>query len=115
VVSHRYAQADRSPHKHWFFLGSAISMYTTWQVSTLIGLLAGQQIPDPLSWGLDFALPVTFIGMLIPLLKDKPTLIATMVAGLTAVFAHGLPHQLGLMVAALAGILAGIVAERVGG
>ena len=115
VVSHRYAQADRSPHKHWFFLGSAISMYTTWQVSTLIGLLAGQQIPDPLSWGLDFALPVTFIGMLIPLLKDKPTLIATMVAGLTAVFAHGLSHQLGLMVAALAGILAGIVAERVGG
>jgi len=112
VASQRYAQGDASPHKHWFFLGSALSMYLTWQSSTLIGLLAGQRIPDPLSWGLDFALPVTFIGMLVPLLKDRATVVAVGVAGITAVPAAGLENQLGLLVAALAGIVAGVLTER---
>lgn len=112
VVSQRYNRPDASAYKHWFFLGSAISMYTTWQMSTLIGILAGQAIPDPLSWGLDFALPVTFIGMLVPALKDKATLSAALVAGLTAVIAYRLEHQLGLMVAAVAGIIAGMLVER---
>ena len=112
VVSQRYRQADRTPFKHWFFLGSALGMYVTWQVSTYIGIIAGQTIPNPLSWGLDFALPVTFIGMLIPLLKDKATMASTAVAALTAVLAFRLEHQMGLMVAALAGIMAGVLAER---
>ncbi len=93
VVSRRYNQPDSSPYKHWFFLGAAISMYITWQMSTLIGILAGQMIPDPLSWGLDFALPVTFIGMLIPALKDRAILIATLVAGITAVIAYRLENS----------------------
>lgn len=113
VTSQRYQQADHSLHKHWFFLGSAISMYTTWQTSTLIGLLAGQTIPDPLSWGLDFALPVTFIGMLIPLLKNRASFVSAIVAGVTAVVAYHLENQLGLIVAALAGIIAGVVVERI--
>lgn len=113
VVSQRYNQADESPHKHWFFLGSAVSMYTTWQISTWVGLVAGQQIPDPLSWGLDLALPITFIGMLIPLIKDRATSVSVVVSGGVAIFSYALENQLGLLVAALTGIIAGIIAERV--
>jgi predicted branched-subunit amino acid permease len=115
IVSHHYAQSGDLRYKHWFFAGSALSMYTTWLISTVIGIAAGQTIPDPLSWGLDFALPVTFIGMLIPLLKDRATIISALVAGLTAVLAYRLENQLGLLVAALAGIVAGVIAEQVSG
>jgi 4-azaleucine resistance transporter AzlC len=112
VVSQRYAEPDTLQYKHWFFLGSALSMYLSWFASTVIGILAGQTIPDPLSWGLDFALPVTFIGILIPLLKDRAMIIAAFAAGVVAVLAHHLDNQLGLLVAALAGILAGIIADQ---
>lgn len=112
VVAQHYNRADNSLHKHWFFLGSAIGMYLNWQASTLIGILAGRMIPAPLSWGFDFALPVTFIGMLVPLCKDKATIIAALAAGGTAVVAYNLENKLGLMVAALAGIMAGVAAEQ---
>ncbi len=112
VAANRYNQPDKSPYKHWFYLGSAVFMYTDWQVSTWLGLWVGQSIPDPRSWGLDFAMIVTFIGMLVPMMRDRATLAAVAVAGATALLANGLPNQLGLMAAALLGILAGVLAER---
>jgi predicted branched-subunit amino acid permease len=62
---------------------------------------------------LDFAMPVTFIGLVVPYLKNRPMLGAVIVSGLVAVLAYPLPNQLGLILAALAGVVAGIVAENV--
>jgi 4-azaleucine resistance transporter AzlC len=113
VTAKRYDEPESSPHKHWFFLGSAVFMYTNWQLCTFIGLVAGQAIPDPTSWGLDFAMVVTFIGMLVPMIKNRPIFIAILAAGIVALLAHGLPNNIGLIVAALSGILAGVISERV--
>lgn len=113
VVVSRYSRADGSPHTHWYHLGSALFMYANWQLCTWIGLLAGQSIPNPRAWGLDFALVVTFIGMLAQFIRNRPALAAAGVAGATAVLAHGLPNQIGLLIAALAGIVAGMAAEAV--
>ncbi|MBZ0286076.1 MAG: AzlC family ABC transporter permease, partial [Anaerolineae bacterium] len=72
VVVARYNAHDQSPYKHWYHLGSSLFMYINWNVCTLISIVAGQTIPDLSQWGLDFALYVTFIGMLIPLIKSRP-------------------------------------------
>jgi 4-azaleucine resistance transporter AzlC len=113
VTVKRYLGSDKSPYKHWFFFGSAVFMYTNWQLCTFIGLTAGQVISDPGSWGLDYAMIVTFIGMVVPMVVNRPTLIAIVVAGMTALLANGLPNQAGLFIAALTGISAGVIAERV--
>ncbi|HEY3291374.1 MAG TPA: AzlC family ABC transporter permease [Anaerolineae bacterium] len=111
VVIARYTRNDASPYKHWYFLGSAVFMYANWQLCTFIGLVAGQAIPNPGAWGLDFALVVTFIGMLAQFVRNRPALIASAVAGLVAILAHGLPNQMGLLVAAVFGIVAGVITE----
>ncbi len=111
VTINRYNEPDPSPYKHWYFLGSAIFMYANWQLCTYIGLRAGQAIPDPASWGLDFAMVVTFIGMLVPLVRGKPVIATIIAAAFTAVVAYDLPNQLGLILAALAGIAAGAIVE----
>jgi predicted branched-subunit amino acid permease len=111
VVIARYNEPDNSPYKHWFFLGSALFMYINWQVCTIIGVVAGSHIPDASRWGLDFAMDVTFIGMLIPLVRSRPVLVCVLVAAVTAVLAHSLPNQLGLMVAALLGVGVGVLAD----
>jgi 4-azaleucine resistance transporter AzlC len=111
VAITRYQQSDDSVNKHWYFFGSAVSMYVCWQISTLVGIVAGSAIPDMSSWGLDFALVVTFIGMLVPMIKNRPTVTAVVVASATALLTYSLPNQLYLIVAAIAGVLAGVIAE----
>jgi 4-azaleucine resistance transporter AzlC len=112
VAIARYNQTDASPYKHWYQLGGATFMYFNWLLCTFIGLTVGQFIPNARSWGLDFAMAVTFIGMVIPYLVNRPMIVAVLVAGITSLLAHSLPHQLGLMVAALLGITAGVLCER---
>jgi predicted branched-subunit amino acid permease len=65
----------------------------------------------PASWPIDFAVPLTFIAMVMPVLKDKPAVAAAISAAVVAVMAFALPFKLGLILAALVGILTGTVLE----
>jgi 4-azaleucine resistance transporter AzlC len=95
---------------HYFYLGSALALWTTWQLSTALGVFFGAQVPA--SWGLDFALPITFIAIVIPALSDRPSILAAAVAAIVALAAHDVGYKLGLIIAAFSGIIAGLIAER---
>ena len=106
-----YTESDSpAATRHWFFLGAGLALWTTWQLSTAVGIFLGAAIPA--SWSLDFALALTFIGIVIPTLRDRPHAGAALGAGLVDVLAAGWPYKLGLMAAALTGILVGVVLER---
>ena len=105
-------QSGASPYKHWYYLGAALTMYISWQICTWVGVTVGQVIPNASEWGLDFAMSATFIGMVIPYIKTRPMGMAITVAGVVAVLAYPLPHKLGLVIAAIAGITAGVYSER---
>ena len=111
IAINRYNQPDDATYKHWYFLGSALSMFVSWQFFTWIGIFAGTKIPDPARFGLDFAMSVTFIGMLVPMLKNRPMLAAAVVAGVVAVLTYPQPNKVYLILAALAGIAAGVIVE----
>jgi predicted branched-subunit amino acid permease len=68
-------------------------------------------VPD--RWALDFTLALTFIALVIPVLRDRPAVLAALTAGIVALAAHGLPYKIGLMLAVLAGIAAGVISEQV--
>jgi 4-azaleucine resistance transporter AzlC len=112
IMATRLNKADSSPHKHWYQLGSSLMMYLPWNISTIVGILAGQAFPDLTTLGLDFALIVTFLGMVITLVKTRPLLLAALVAGASAVLLDGMPNRLSLLVAALLGVVAGVLAEQ---
>jgi 4-azaleucine resistance transporter AzlC len=106
-----YADRERPlTYKHWFFFGAGITLWSVWQTSTAVGILLGAQIPA--SWGLDFTLALTFIAIVIPSLKTRPNTAAALTAGIVAVLSFGLPYKLGLMLAALSGIVVGVVLEN---
>lgn len=110
TILHYRSDAGSPAHKHWFFLGAGLTLWASWQLSTAAGIFLGAQIPA--SWSLDFTLALVFIGIVVPTLTDRPQVGAALVASAVAVAAHGLPYQLGLMLAAVAGILTGIILER---
>lgn len=105
-----YEKAGLTPTSHWFLLGAGFSLWFTWQVSTAIGIFLGSAVPE--SWSLDFALPLTFIAMVIPVLKNRPSVLAALSAGIVALLAYSLPFKLGLILAALVGISVGTFLEN---
>ncbi|MEK0363935.1 AzlC family ABC transporter permease [Pseudomonas sp. CBC3] len=112
VIQHRYASDDASPHKHWFFLGAALTMYLSWQLATLAGIAFGQAVPNVASWGLDFAMIATFIGIAVPMMRTRPQVASALVAAAVALLTWELPYKLGLIAAALAGIVVGVWLEQ---
>jgi 4-azaleucine resistance transporter AzlC len=104
-----YDKEGITPSSHWYFLGAGLALWTTWQVSTAVGIFLGTTLPS--SWPLDFALPLTFIALVIPALKTRPAVAAAVSAGFTALLAYHLPYKLGLIVAAFAGIVVGTYLE----
>jgi len=54
---------------------------------------------------------VTFIGIVVPLIVNRPMLVCALVSGLTALLTNPLPNKIGLIIAAVAGIAAGIIVE----
>lgn len=100
------AEAD----SHWFFLGTGLTLWATWQLSTAAGILLGAAIPE--TWSLDFALPLTFISLLFPNLKDRPSLAAALVSGVSALLLNPLPYKLGLLLAASLGIASGMIVHH---
>lgn len=109
VTAIHYEREGRTPFSHWFFLGAGSSLWFDWQVSTALGIVLGAAIPE--SWSLDFALPLTFIAMVIPVLKNRAAVAAALSAGIVALLAISLPYMLGLILAALVGITVGTLLE----
>ena len=93
-----------------YFLGAGIFVWVSWQLFVGAGILIGAGVPA--SWRLEFAAPLAFIAMTIPLLRDRAMVAAALVAGVTVVAAHALPLKLSIAAAAAAGIAAGLLAER---
>ena len=104
-----YEKEGVTPHGHWFFLGAGLALWTSWQLSTAAGILLGTTLPE--SWPLDFALPITFIALIMPALKDRPAVAASLTAGAVALLAYGLPYKLGLVLAGVLGIIVGTLLE----
>lgn len=105
----QYERAGVQPFSHWFLFGAGLALWSTWQASTALGILLRVAIPE--SWSLDFALPLTFIAMIVPVLKGRPHIMAALSAGVVALVASALPFKLGLILAALVGIVVGTLLE----
>lgn len=108
AVNNRYMQQPNIEKAHWFYLGSFLAMYSNWVLCTYLGVTLGNIFPDMTNWGLDFAMSVTFLGMVIPYLKSRPVLAAVLVAAVMSIVTYSLPHKLGLIVAAICGISVGL-------
>jgi 4-azaleucine resistance transporter AzlC len=99
-------------HKQWYFLGVGLTLWVSWNISTLLGIFVGGSIPP--GWGLDFAVPLTFIAIVVPALCDRAGIVAALMAGVLSVALIAMPLKLSLVSATLLGIVAGLAFEALG-
>lgn len=89
-----------------YYVGAWLALASVWQVSSIAGALLGPLVPP--SWSLDFAVPLVFLAMLAPALKDRVAVEVALVTGVaSAVLVPIMPMQIGLIVALLGGMLYG--------
>jgi len=109
VMNAYYRKHPMAPLGRWYFLGSGCAMYANWQCWTLIGLAFGAVFPHLQSMGLDFAMVVTFIAIVIPQLVRLPYLAAALMAGALSYLLKDVPYKLGLLIAVAIGVAVGMM------
>ncbi len=88
-----------------FYLGTATCMLITWHSAVIAGYVFGNFAPSWLS--LDFAIPLSFIALLVPTLKTKSHVTVAFFSGVSSIFFYSMPLRTGLMVTALLSIALG--------
>jgi predicted branched-subunit amino acid permease len=94
-----------------FYVGAALCMFFVWQVTVIIGFLFGNILPSKLA--LDYAIPLSFVALVIPTLKSRNYLYVAIASSVFAVICKPIPYNLGLLVATLLGlVLAAILTSK---
>lgn len=93
-----------------YYMGVGVPLWATWVSATAAGAILGAGVPA--SWHLEFAVPLVFLALLAPAIKDSSTAVAGGVGGVVAVALTGIPFNAGLLAGALAGVVAGAIAGR---
>jgi len=108
----RYGESRRrGDARHvWYFLGMIGPGWLAWNLSSIVGIYLAAIIPA--SWSLEFAAVLALLSVVIPLVSTRPVAICMFAAGGVAWLGQGLPLRLGLAAAVVAGIAAGVLAER---
>lgn len=109
ISASRYEPDSDQTTIKWFYLGVAMTLWIPWQIATTVGILVGAEIPP--EWSLDFSIALVFLALLAPAVNSRPTAVAAVVGGAVAVLSLGLPNGTGIIVASLAGVAAGSLAE----
>jgi 4-azaleucine resistance transporter AzlC len=105
-----FNQYPQMLYKHWYYLGSGFALWITWITSSAIGLEIGSIIPK--AWSLDFVIPLIFIGLAVPAVKNKALGGSAIVAIVVALIAAPLPNNIGLMLAVVCSIATGVILEK---
>jgi predicted branched-subunit amino acid permease len=101
--------ADAAAGRDRYYLGVGVSLWIVWVATTAVGASLGRGIPD--AFGVEFAVPLVFLALLVPSLEDRPTVAAGVTAGAVALAGGGLPYNLGLLVGTAVGIGVGLAVE----
>lgn len=95
--------------RYAYFFGVMTFMAPLWYGATYLGARLGDAIPEALA--LDFAMPITFLAMVAPMLKSAAHVAAALTSVLLALALAGLPHGAGLLLAAVAAMAVGAGTE----
>ncbi|MEI4260849.1 AzlC family ABC transporter permease [Roseovarius sp. D0-M9] len=120
MVDQAYASAILAYEKHpgWslrqrlaFYFGAITPLMPLWLIFTVIGALVGERIPP--EFALDFAVPITFLAMIAPMLRTAAHVVAALVSITVALVLAFVPYSMGLLVAGLVGMMAGAQVELI--
>ena len=111
AVSNSYLKKSDDKNKHFHLFGAGVTCWTIWQITTLIGIILGSVIPDKL--GLTFAIPLTFLALLVNDFRKLINVIVILVSGTIATLGYQIiPFKAYVIVASLTGLIVAFILTK---
>ena len=110
--SNEYLKKSNEKNKYFHLIGGGATCWIIWQSTTFFGIILGAAIPEKL--GLSFAVPLTFIAILVNDFRKIFNVIVIIVSGLVATLGFNyIPYKAYVIVAAIAGLLSAMILTKV--
>jgi len=106
----KFLNEPKAPFLHFHLLGTGITLFLSWQISTFTGILLGGDLPQFLE--LQFIIPLTFIAILIPMINSISTFCTVISSGLSALYFKNLDLNHWIIISGVIGIAIGIATSR---
>jgi 4-azaleucine resistance transporter AzlC len=111
AVSNSYLKKNNDKNKYFHLFGAGVTCWTIWQITTFIGIILGSVIPDKL--GLTFAIPLTFLALLINDFRKLINVIVILVSGVIATLGYQIiPFKAYVIVASLSGLMVAFILTK---
>ena len=109
--SNEYFKKNKNENKYFHLVGGGATCWIIWQSTTFLGIILGAAIPEKL--GLSFAIPLTFLALLINDFRKFINVFVIIVSGLVATLGYNIiPFKAYVIVAALIGLLSAIILTK---
>ena len=109
--SNEYFKKNKDENKYFHLVGGGATCWIIWQSTTFLGIILGAGIPEKL--GLSFAIPLTFLALLINDFRKFVNVFVIIVSGLVATLGYNIiPFKAYVIVAALIGLLSAIILTK---
>jgi len=105
----RHQRGEHMGHPLAFYLGCALMLWPWWVLMNAIGAFAGAKLPS--SWQLDFTIPLSFVAMVVPLLKSRSQILAAVAGGVAGILLYAMPLKTGLIAACVFGTCVGMLVD----
>ena len=107
-----YFKKSKEKNKYFHIIGGGFTCWVVWQITTFLGIILGEAIPEKL--GLSFAVPLTFLAILVNDFRKMINVIVILVSGLVAIFGYNyIPYKAYVIVAAFAGLFAALILTKI--
>ncbi len=105
AVSHEFFKKNKyDKYKHYHLLGSGLTLWIVWQITTIIGILLGSIVPDEL--GLTFTIPLTFLALLINYFRKIEHLLIILLSGILSLIFFNAPFKSYIILSSLISLFA---------
>jgi predicted branched-subunit amino acid permease len=111
AVSNEYFKMNKEKNKYFHLIGGGFTCWVIWQSTTFLGIILGAAIPEKL--GLSFAVPLTFLAILVNDFRKMINIIVILISGLVALFGYNyIPYKAYVIVAAFMGLLTAFILTK---
>ena len=111
AVSNEYFKKYKEKNKYFHLIGGGFTCWVVWQTTTFLGIILGAAIPEKL--GLSFAIPLTFLAILVNDFRKFINVIVIIVSGLVATIGYNyIPFKAYAIVAGLTGLLVAMILTK---
>ncbi len=110
--SNEYFKKSNDKNKYFHLIGGGVTCWVIWQTTTFLGIILGSAIPEKL--GLSFAVPLTFLALLVNDFRKMINVIVIIISGLVATLGYNyIPYKAYVIVAALAGLFTAMILTKI--